>query len=65
MRVRVDDAKCQGHTLCAVNAPQVFELRDDDGHSFVPHQQVAPENEAAVRAAYESCPERAIILIEE
>jgi len=51
--------------LCAVNAPQVFELRDDDGHSFVPHQQVAPENEAAVRAAYESCPERAIILIEE
>lgn len=64
MRVRVDEAKCQGHTLCAMSAPQVFELRDEDGHSFVPNEQVAPEDEQAVRAAVDACPERAIILVE-
>lgn len=65
MRVRVDDAKCQGHTLCALNAPQVFDLREDDGHSFVRNEVVPPEHQAAVRAAFEACPERAIVLIEE
>ena len=65
MRVRVDDAKCQGHTMCAMNAPQVFELRDDDGHSFVPQERVSPEHEAGVRAAAEACPERAVVLLEQ
>jgi ferredoxin len=62
MRVRVDGAKCQGHTLCAMNAPHVFELSDEDGHAFVTDENVAPQDEAAVRAAYESCPEGAVVL---
>jgi ferredoxin len=65
MRVRVDDAKCQGHTLCAMNAPQLFGLRDDDGHSYVLHEQVSPDEEEAARAASLSCPEWAIEIIEE
>ena len=28
MRVRVDPEKCQGHTLCAMRASEIFELSD-------------------------------------
>jgi ferredoxin len=60
MRVVVDDSKCQGHTLCAMNAPTLFGLRDDDGHSFVLVDEVPEGDETAARKALESCPERAI-----
>ena len=33
MKVWVDREKCQGHTLCAMIAPDSFELDDVDGHS--------------------------------
>ena len=62
MKVRVDDAVCQGHTLCSIAAPEVFLLRDDDGHAYVESDDVPPDQEDAVRRAAEGCPERAIIL---
>ena len=62
MRVRVDPKKCQGHTLCSMQAPDVFELREEDGHSFVTHEQVPPEREEAVRRAALGCPEQAIVI---
>lgn len=64
MRVRVAEEKCQGHTLCAMSAPGVFSLRDDDGHSYVAEEnaEVRPEDEASVRQAVASCPERAIVI---
>lgn len=65
MRVSVDPAKCQGHTLCAMTAPDVFELNDEDGHSYVPNERVAPEDEEGARKAFASCPERAIVLVED
>ena len=34
IRVRVDSARCQGHTLCNLAAPTVFSLRDEDGHGL-------------------------------
>ena len=64
MRVKVDSTKCQGHTLCAMSAPQVFSLRDEDGHSFVENEQVAPEDEADVHNAAASCPEQAIVVFD-
>jgi ferredoxin len=64
VRARVDEQKCQGHTLCAMAAPQVFSLREDDGHSYVVNEQVAPEDEADVRNAAASCPEQAITIID-
>ena len=33
MKVHVDPERCQGHTLCAMIAPEVFQLDDVDGHS--------------------------------
>ncbi|WP_433249720.1 ferredoxin [Actinomadura nitritigenes] len=60
MKVKVDTERCQGHTLCAMRAPDVFELDDVDGHSSPVSEDVPPGQEAAVQEAVRSCPERAI-----
>jgi ferredoxin len=62
MKVRVDPEKCQGHTLCAMEAPEVFQLSDFDGHSTAPNEEVPPELEAAVLGAAATCPEQAIVI---
>ena len=62
MRVRVDETKCQGHTLCALAAPEVFKLRDEDGHSYVEHEEVATGLSDQVRRAAATCPEQAIVI---
>ncbi|MFV2174582.1 ferredoxin [Actinomadura sp. LOL_016] len=58
--MRVDSERCQGHTLCAMIAPEIFELRDVDGHSSVVQEDVPQDQEAQVIEAVNSCPERAI-----
>jgi len=60
VRVRVDQQRCQGHTLCAMIAPNSFELSDIDGTSSPVSEVVPPEYEKAVREAAQSCPEQAI-----
>ncbi|HLG68122.1 MAG TPA: ferredoxin [Acidimicrobiales bacterium] len=62
MKVRVDPDKCQGHTLCAMAAPEAFELSDVDGHSTARFEDVPPHLEEAVRDAAATCPEQAIVL---
>ena len=59
MRVMVDPSRCQGHALCALNAPEVFDL-DDEGHARVAADPVPDGMGAAARAAEGGCPERAI-----
>jgi len=63
VKVRVDPERCQGHTLCAMRAPDTFELSEIDGHSSVVREEVPADQEADVREAVLSCPERAISLI--
>ncbi|GAA2121531.1 MULTISPECIES: ferredoxin [Actinomadura] len=60
MKVKVDLERCQGHTLCAMRAPDVFELDDVDGHSSPVSEEVPADQEAKVLEAVRSCPERAI-----
>jgi ferredoxin len=62
MKVRVDPDICQGHTLCAMAAPEAFELSDFDGHSTARFEEVPAELEEAVRKAAATCPEQAIVL---
>jgi ferredoxin len=64
MKVRVDPEKCQGHTLCAMAAPQIFELSDFDGHSTAIDGDVPAELEQVVRDAAATCPEQAIVVSE-
>ncbi|WP_082614172.1 ferredoxin [Mycobacterium sp. Root265] len=63
MRVSVDAARCQGHTLCAMIAPESFELDDVDGHAHPIHDEVPEEHQAVVREAAQSCPEQAITVM--
>lgn len=62
MKVRVDPELCQGHTLCAMTAPELFGLRDEDGHAYAHSAEVPPELEDKAREAARSCPEQAIVL---
>ena len=64
MRIAVDADVCQGHTLCAMNAPALFDLSEDDGHAFVIVSDVPVEHQAAARLAASGCPERAITVTE-
>jgi ferredoxin len=62
MKVRVDGQICQGHTLCAMTAPQIFGLRDEDGHAEVLDENVPADLEPLAKEAARSCPEQAIVL---
>lgn len=60
MKAKVDENKCQGHTLCAMAAPDFFLLSDIDGHATVASELVPAGQEQLVREAVGSCPEQAI-----
>ena len=64
MKVSVDPSRCQGHTLCAMIAPDSFELSDIDGSSSPVNEIVPADQEEAVREAAHSCPEQAISIEE-
>ena len=64
MKVFVDSERCQGHTLCAMIAPDSFLLSDIDGTSSPVTDVVPADQEDAVREAVHSCPEQAISIEE-
>ena len=65
MKVRVDQERCQGHTLCAMIAPEMFQLSDIDGSSSAITEVVPADQEDLVREAAQSCPEQAILIEED
>ncbi|MGY4713099.1 ferredoxin [Mycolicibacterium sp. CBM1] len=65
MKVRVDQERCQGHTLCAMIAPEMFLLSDIDGSSSAVTETVPEDQEDLVREAAQSCPEQAILIDED
>ncbi len=60
MRVRVDPNRCQGHTLCNRVAPEIFRLREEDGHAEVMLSEIPRALEEKARKAVRGCPEEAI-----
>jgi ferredoxin len=64
MRVVVDGEQCQGHARCNMVAPDLFHLRDDDGHAVVAVDPVPAGREEAARRAALGCPERAISVVD-
>ena len=62
MKVWVDPQRCQGHTLCAMIAPESFQLSDIDGSSSAVNEVVPDDQVDQVREAAQSCPEQAIVL---
>ena len=64
MRVLVNPNICQGHAMCILACPEIFDLSDEDGHAFVTQDVVPEELESNVRHAQQSCPEQAIEIID-
>jgi ferredoxin len=65
VKVYVDPERCQGHTLCAMIAPLVFQLDDVDGHSSAIDGEIPADQQVKVAEAIRSCPEQAISVIPE
>ena len=62
MKVRVDPEICQGHAVCYMTSPELFRLRDEDGHAYVDSEDVPAGQEDAAQLGADSCPERAIAI---
>lgn len=60
MRVTVDQDKCVSAGMCVMNAPEVFDQRDEDGVVVLLTDEPGPEHAAATRAAAAACPAMAI-----
>jgi len=54
--VHVNLELCQGHTLCAMIAPDVFTLDEADGHFSALDGEVAADQEVKAAEAIRSCP---------
>lgn len=63
MKVKVNPDICAGFGICTGIAPHVFALHDD-GYAVVLVDEVAPEDEDAMRRAESQCPARAISICE-
>lgn len=64
MKVRIDQARCEGHGRCYALAPQLFEPDDlGQGHEFGDGTFPA-EQEGQARLAMANCPEQAITMEE-
>ncbi len=64
MRVVVDFDLCESNALCMAQAPEVFEVRDDD-LLYVLNEQPPEELREKVRAAARSCPKNAITIVDD
>jgi ferredoxin len=62
MRIEIDEDRCQGHALCAMYAPNLFDNRADDGHAVAIPGEVPDSEAEAARRAVAGCPEQAITL---
>ena len=59
MKVVVNHDLCEGHAKCQLNAPEVFEVRDDD-RSYVLVDDVSEALRPKVERAIRLCPRQAI-----
>ena len=59
MRVVVDFDRCESNALCMAEAPEVFEVRDDD-FLYVLQENPPEELRSKVEEAVRRCPKQAI-----
>ncbi len=65
MRVKVDRDLCQGHGVCAEEAPEAFEVDEDSNQVRLLQETPADALRAKVRTAVKYCPTRALSIEEE
>jgi ferredoxin len=62
MHVGVDRVLCQGHGQCQEVAPELFELRDDDGLAHAIAQPDTTTLEDKAKDALRRCPVEAVLI---
>jgi sterol 14-demethylase len=65
LRVRVDRDLCQGHGVCAGEAPEVFRVDPKTGELTVLLERPPAELRSRVEAAVRHCPTRALSLVDD
>ena len=60
MKVTVDQDKCVSSGMCVMNAPDVFDQRDDDGVVVLLIETPSPDQAKNTRDAAAACPALAI-----
>jgi ferredoxin len=65
MRIIVDTEKCVAAGQCVIEAPEVFDQRDEDGVVILLNESPAEDQLEAVRRAAELCPALAIVVVED
>lgn len=65
LKVRIDEARCEGHGRCYALAPLLFEPDDVGNGRVIGEGTVEPELAHDARRAVLNCPERAIAFDEE
>lgn len=63
MKIVVDFDQCDANGLCVNEAPDLFELTDDD-MLIVKNENPAPEQREAAERAARACPKVAIELVD-
>jgi len=63
--VRVDEDRCCGSGMCVLNAPGVFDQRDEDGIVVLLDERPPAGMWREVRDAEAGCPSQAIEVLEE
>lgn len=61
MKIKVDWELCDGNGACALEAPMLFEL-DDDDQLIVLQDEIGPELQDPAERAVRACPKRALRL---
>lgn len=64
MKVTVDQDKCVSSGMCVMNAPDLFDQRDDDGVVELLVEHPGPDQAEEARKAVAACPALAIHLDE-
>lgn len=60
--LQIDPGRCQGHAICFLLAPDLFEV-DDEGRGLVVQPSIKTDDqEAHALVAVDRCPERAVRL---
>jgi ferredoxin len=63
MRLVLDEDLCQGHAMCELEAPSLFDV-PKTGPASILAPEVSADHEAAARAAVRNCPTHALTLKE-
>lgn len=64
MKVIADLNRCQGHGLCRMAAPELFELREEDGQVIPPAGEIPAGLEDRAQLGVDACPELALSIQE-